>query len=101
VEWDYVEISDGDGVTEGPLCTLDIVAHEWTHAVTDYTANLIYNGESGALNESMSDVFAALIDGDWLHGEDSWFNKDEAPACRNLKDPTNGGKYNKCKLSKC
>ncbi|MDG3548146.1 M4 family metallopeptidase [Methanobacterium formicicum] len=92
---DYVEIGDGDGVTEGPLCTLDIVAHEWTHAVTDYTANLIYNGESGALNESMSDVFAALIDGDWLHGEDSWFNKDEAPACRNLKDPTNGGKYNK------
>jgi bacillolysin len=89
----YVEIGDGDGTTEGPFCTLDIIAHEWTHAVTENTANLIYNGESGALNESMSDVFAAFIDGDWLQGEDNWLNKAEAPAGRNLKDPTNGGKY--------
>ena len=62
--------------------------------MTSYTANLIYMNESGALNESMSDVFAALIDGDWLHGEDNWLNLAEAPAGRNLADPTNGGKYN-------
>lgn len=95
--WDplnsWVVIGDGDGVTFGPFCTLDIIAHEWTHAVTTHTANLIYYGESGALNESISDVFAALIDGDWLQGEDNWLNKREAPAGRNLADPTNGGKY--------
>jgi thermolysin len=88
----YVKIGDGDGIESDPFCTLDIIAHEWTHAVTEYTADLIYYGESGALNESMSDVFAALIDGDWLHGEDNWL-KTTAPAGRNLADPTNGGQY--------
>ncbi|MBI2868726.1 MAG: M4 family metallopeptidase, partial [Chloroflexi bacterium] len=88
-----VKIGDGDGVTYGAFSTLDIVAHEWTHAVTEHTAGLVYAGESGALNESMSDVFAALIDGDWLQGEDNWLGA-AAPAGRNLADPTNGGLYN-------
>ncbi|MGP8319843.1 MAG: M4 family metallopeptidase, partial [Methanosarcinaceae archaeon] len=88
----YVKIGDGDGTNNDALCTLDIVAHEWTHAVTEHTAGLIYYGESGALNESFSDVFAALIDGDWLQGEDCWL-KATAPAGRNLADPTNGGQY--------
>lgn len=88
----YVKIGDGDGVDKDSYCNLDIVAHEWTHAVTEYTAGLIYSNESGALNESMSDVFAALIDGNWLQGEDNWL-KATAPAGRNLEDPTNGGQY--------
>jgi thermolysin len=90
----YVKIGDGDGIEYDSFCTLDIVAHEWTHAVTEHSAGLIYFAESGALNESMSDVFAALIDGDWLQGEDNWLQKSIAPAGRNLADPTNGGKYN-------
>ncbi|MEO6125448.1 MAG: M4 family metallopeptidase, partial [Ilumatobacteraceae bacterium] len=40
----------------------DVVAHELTHGVTDYTSKLFYYGESGAINESMSDVFGELID---------------------------------------
>ncbi|MCS6889657.1 MAG: M4 family metallopeptidase, partial [Chloroflexus sp.] len=57
----------------GPgFATRDVVAHEWAHAVTQYTANLIYNGQSGALNESFSDVFGAMVDrDDWLMGEDT------------------------------
>ncbi len=52
--------------------TRDIVAHEWTHAVTQYTANLVYRNQSGAINEGMSDIFAAMIDrDDWLIGEDA------------------------------
>ncbi len=51
--------------------TKDVVAHEWQHAVTQFTANLIYSCQSGALNESMSDVFGAMVDrDDWLMGED-------------------------------
>ena len=42
--------------------TDDVVAHEFTHAVTDYSAGLVYSGEPGAINESMSDVFGELID---------------------------------------
>jgi len=49
----------------------DIVAHELTHAVTQHEANLQYLWQSGALNESFSDIFAAMIDrDDWLIGED-------------------------------
>lgn len=87
-----VKIGDGDGVTRDSYCCLDVIAHEWTHAVTENTAGLVYSGESGALNESVSDVFAALIDGDWLQGEDYWLPA-TAPASRNLADPTNGGQY--------
>lgn len=50
---------------------LDVAAHELTHGVTEYTANLIYQDQSGALNESFSDIFGAMVDReDWLMGED-------------------------------
>lgn len=92
--WDgtRVAIGQGDGVDFEAICTLDFIAHEWTHAVTEHSAGLIYSDESGALNEAMSDIFAALIDGDWLWFEDGWL-KATAPAGRNLADPTNGGQY--------
>lgn len=45
-----------------PLVDLDITAHELTHAITQETSNLTYYGESGALNEGMSDIFAAAIE---------------------------------------
>ncbi len=44
------------------VVTDDIVGHEFTHAVTEYSAGLIYQNQSGALNESMSDIFGELID---------------------------------------
>lgn len=42
---------------------LDIVAHEFTHAVTQYTADLEYKSESGALNEAYSDILGSLVEG--------------------------------------
>ena len=53
---------DGNGSTFSPLVTLDIAGHEMTHGVTEYTSNLTYANESGALNESMSDVFGAMVE---------------------------------------
>ena len=61
---------------------LDVVAHELTHGVTEYTSNLIYEGESGALNESFSDMMGTAVEfffqpagsgplhADYLAGED-------------------------------
>jgi bacillolysin len=43
---------------------LDVIAHELTHGVTEYTSKLVYQGESGALNESFSDIFGIII-GNW------------------------------------
>ncbi|OEJ31928.1 M4 family metallopeptidase [Streptomyces subrutilus] len=79
--WDGQQMVFGDG--DGDLfldftVSLDVIGHELTHGVTQYTANLEYYGQSGALNESMSDVFGSLIkqyslgqtaqEADWLIG---------------------------------
>jgi thermolysin len=62
---------------------LDVVAHELTHGVTDFTSRLIYQGESGALNEAFSDIMGTsvefyyqppgngLLQADYLIGEDA------------------------------
>jgi hypothetical protein len=50
---------------------LDVAGHELTHGVVSNSANLEYEGQSGAINESMADVFGAMIDrDDWKMGED-------------------------------
>ncbi|MCC6459855.1 MAG: M4 family metallopeptidase, partial [Saprospiraceae bacterium] len=71
---------------------LDVGGHEMTHGVVEKTANLEYQDESGALNESFADVFGAMIDrDDWKIGEDvmqSGVNPNNA--LRDLQDPHNG-----------
>ncbi|HEX8472566.1 MAG TPA: M4 family metallopeptidase [Pyrinomonadaceae bacterium] len=58
----YMTYGDGNGSSFSPLVTLDICGHEMTHGVTERTARLTYSNESGALNESMSDVFGAMVE---------------------------------------
>jgi vibriolysin len=54
---------DGDNVTTRSYSqSMDLTAHELTHAVTERTSNLIYSGESGALNEAMSDIFGNVCE---------------------------------------
>ena len=86
----------GDGGTYfKPLAGgLDVAAHEMTHGVTQHTANLEYQDQSGALNESMSDVFGAMVDDkNWTMGEDviKDFNTFPSGALRDLANPHNGG----------
>jgi len=71
--WDGSRMTygDGDGVNYGPLVSLDIVGHEITHGVTEYTANLVYSYESGALNESFSDIFGEAIE-NFAQGNNDW-----------------------------
>ena len=54
---------DGDnGATILPLVALDIAGHEMSHGVTSRSANLVYSGESGGLNEATSDIFGAMVE---------------------------------------
>ena len=71
---------------------LDVVGHELTHGVTEYSSNLIYQGESGALNEAFSDIMGASVEfffqptrADWLMAEDLAIV--EAGLARSLEDP--------------
>ncbi|MFD3324684.1 M4 family metallopeptidase [Streptomyces sp. NPDC058701] len=62
--WDGQQMVFGDGDGELFLdftVSVDVIGHELAHGVTQYTANLEYHGQSGALNESVSDVFGSLI----------------------------------------
>jgi Zn-dependent metalloprotease len=53
---------DGDGVVFGRFTSsVDVIGHELTHGVTQFEANLDYHKQSGALNESMSDVFGSMV----------------------------------------
>jgi len=94
--WDGTQMTygDGDGTEYSALTSLDVVSHEITHAVTQYnsTNGLIYQNESGALNESFSDIFGAAVEftahpdgGDWLMGED--FDLVNGVGFRNMENP--------------
>ena len=86
----FMVYGDGDGTVFGPLARcLDVAAHEMTHGVVETTAGLIYENQSGALNESFSDIFGAMVDrDDWLMGEDCTI---ASPGyLRNMQDPSQG-----------
>ncbi|MGG2093751.1 M4 family metallopeptidase [Bacillus sp. S13(2024)] len=89
---------DGDGTTFIPLSGgIDVVGHELTHAVTERSSNLIYQNESGALNEAISDIFGTLIEyydnrnPDWEIGEDIYTPGKAGDALRSMSDPTKYG----------
>jgi Zn-dependent metalloprotease len=53
---------DGNGSSVKPLVELDVAGHEMSHGVTSRTADLIYSGESGGLNEGTSDIFGTMVE---------------------------------------
>ncbi len=63
---------DGDGDRYHPFTSFDIVVHEYMHAVTEHTADLVYRNESGALNESFSDIFSKVVEHEYLPERFSW-----------------------------
>ncbi|MFC0597461.1 M4 family metallopeptidase [Streptomyces palmae] len=98
--WDGERMVFGDGDGEIFLdftLPVDVIGHELTHGVTQYTANLEYYGQSGALNESVSDVFGSLIkqysltqtadQADWLIGAGLLAPDVTGVALRSLKAP--------------
>lgn len=98
--WDGSQMVFGDG--DGQIfldftIPVDVIGHELTHGVTQYTANLAYSGQSGALNESVSDVFGSLIKqyalgqtadrADWLIGAGLLAPRVSGVALRSMKAP--------------
>ncbi|WPB80123.1 M4 family metallopeptidase [Archangium violaceum] len=98
--WDGTQMVYGDGNNSDSIelgKDLDVTVHELTHAVTDTESDLIYSGESGGLNESMSDIFAGVceswtrnwaVDADvFMIGEDIWTPGTANDALRYMDDP--------------
>jgi Zn-dependent metalloprotease len=98
--WDGKQMvfGDGDGeVFERFTKSLSVIGHELAHGVTQYSAALVYRNQAGALNESMSDVFGALVEqyvknqsaaeASWLIGEGLFTAEVEGRALRSMKAP--------------
>lgn len=104
--WNGRQMVYGDGDEDLPVgqrifnrftIAVDIIGHELTHGVTQHTANLIYQGQSGALNESMSDVFGSLVkqrllgqtsaEADWIIGEGLFTSNVNGVGIRSMREP--------------
>ncbi len=88
--WNGSQMAYGNGFSAAD----DVVGHELTHGVTQYTSDLFYYYQSGAINESLSDVFGEFIDQTNGHGNDSagarWLMGEDVPgigAIRSMQDP--------------
>lgn len=88
---DHLAFGDGDGEIYNPFTTLDICAHEFTHGLTQFTADLIYFGETGGLNESFSDILGTAVEfeakpteADFLIGKSMTI---DGTALRNMGNP--------------
>ncbi len=74
--WNGSQLVFGQVVFGQAYITNDVVAHEYTHGVTQYESGLFYYMQSGAINESLSDIWGEFVDvsttadNSWLHGED-------------------------------
>jgi Zn-dependent metalloprotease len=106
--WDGSQMVYGDGDGQmfkrgGFTECLDVIAHELTHGVTQFTAGLRYRTQSGALNESFSDVFGSLVrqrslgqtadQADWLIGEGIMGPELPGEALRSLRAPGTAFKF--------
>ena len=109
--WDGQQMIYGDGdeqLFNRFTISLDVIGHELTHGVTQNTASLEYSGQSGALNESESDVFGSMVkqwtlgqtvaQADWLIGAGLLTTQVKGVALRSMKDP--GSAYDDPQLGK-
>lgn len=98
--WDGSQMAYGDGdgkVFRGFTTSLDVVAHELTHGVQAFTSNLVYRGQSGALNEHFADVFGVLVrqwrrkepaeEASWLVGREVLVPAETRRGIRDMEHP--------------
>ena len=98
--WDGTQLVFGDGdaqIFERFTKPMDVMAHEFTHGVTQFTVGLAYQDQPGALNESISDVFASMAkqrvlgqtaaEADWLIAAGLFMPGIKAKALRSMREP--------------
>ena len=88
--WNGMFAIYGDG-NQNPLTSIDVVGHELAHGVTEFSAGLIYQDESGALNESFSDIFGTAVEFFSIDGEADWLIGKENFQLRSMSDPNSEG----------
>lgn len=91
--WDGNQMVYGAGFARAD----DVVAHEMTHGVTEHTSNLFYYYQSGAINESMSDIFGEFVDLTDDRGDDrkkvAWQLGEDLTAIGTIRDMQKPGRF--------
>ncbi|MGH3350030.1 MAG: M4 family metallopeptidase [Nocardioides sp.] len=98
--WDGTQLvfGDGDGeIFQRFTKAVDVIGHELSHAVTEHTAGLVYEGQSGALNEHISDVYGSCLkqrllgqsaeEADWIIGEGLFTESVQGVGLRHMLEP--------------
>jgi Zn-dependent metalloprotease len=85
--WDGQCTNYGQGSSGRHFASADVVGHEYTHGLTEFTANLIYAEQSGGSNESYSDIFGTMVEFFWGSNPDYLLGEDIAPPIRNMANP--------------
>ena len=109
--WDGVSMTYGRPGADSPfksLALLDVTAHEIAHGVTQHESGLVYRGQAGALNESMSDVFGEMVEqwvnktssrnADWIIGQGIWKDSVNGKGLRDMLHP--GTAYDDSRIGK-
>ena len=109
--WDGTQLvfGDGDGkIFQRFTKAVDVIGHELSHAVTEHTAGLVYEGQSGALNEHISDVYGSCLkqrlldqsaeEADWIIGEGLFTESVQGVGLRHMLEP--GTAYDDPELGK-
>lgn len=85
--WTGSQVQFGSTWNGNSLVTMDIFGHEYAHAVTEKTANLAYHGESGALNESISDIMGTTLEFNLLGASANFDIGEDAQTLRSMANP--------------
>jgi Zn-dependent metalloprotease len=109
--WDGTQLvfGDGDGkIFQRFTKAVDVIGHELSHAVTEHTAGLVYQGQPGALNEHISDVYGSCVkqrllgqtaeEADWIIGEGLFTESVQGVGLRHMLEP--GTAYDDPELGK-
>jgi zinc metalloprotease ZmpA len=89
--WDGQCTNYGDGSQGRHWASADVVGHEYTHGVTQFTAGLLYEHRSGGLNESFSDIFGTRVEFFWGVNPDYLLAEDINGAIRSMSNPRSDG----------
>ncbi len=91
---EFMVFGDGGGIFYPFTRALDVIAHEFTHGVVQFTVDLEYKFQSGALHEAFADWGGAMLDReDWYIGEDLVYPQYFPNGTRNMQDPHNGASF--------
>jgi len=90
--WDGQRMTYGVGTNSGPLVSIDVIAHEIGHGLDQFTSDLVYQNESGAIDESLSDIWGAMVEFYAAPEKDTYLiAEDIGTAFRSLSNPKTFG----------